>query len=548
MFLAMDDFIEATLPDVETERQLMPLDPTFTTHFDRAALVFDVLSRERPQTPLGFVEARQSPTAIVTRGGRLVASNTRFGQALGPQAADVKTLMGLFATPADATRFEGLGRANSSTAQAIVNITAPGGTRPISLLVAQVDDLVAMPENGPALSLMMIQPQWSDETADLLQQAFKLTTAEIDILQSFIASGSVKGIAAARKRSIRTVRTQLSRIFAQMGVSSQTELALFLATLGNVQTEPAVDTQQRPDFDTRAENFGAHVLQIDGYSTEVLDYGDPDGQPLLLLQSTHPPALTGPIRAALRAAGLRIIAPLKPQSGKSDMIPGRPGPEEMAPRFAAVLDQLGVTAAVVAGQASGGLYALTFAQQFTSRCKGVCLIDTGVPFSGKGDLMRLPKSIRRTMVPARYFPEILYLPHRLVAANFARSRRSEASVVDYFFSGSAVDQALTRTDQASYAVTRAIIAYSFDDIDRLVQDVSRWAGDWQMTLDCVAAKLPVSFVHGGENTMFRTGPIESFIAQHPTCRLCVIPGKGQLAVFQDPSTLVKALGHFYSAQ
>jgi len=217
----------------------------------------------------------------------------------------------------------------------------------------------------------------------------------------------------------------------------------------------------------------------------------------------------------------------------------------MAERLSAGLDGVGLKRAVVAGQASGGLYALAFAQKFPGLCQGVCLIDTGVPFTDKGDLMRLPNSIRRTMLPARYFPEVLYLPHRLVAANFRRSRRGEASVIDYFFNGSPADQMLTRSDQASFAVTRAIISYSFDDTDRLVQDVARWANDWTDTLLEVAAKHRVRFIHGAQNTMFKADKIEDFVDRHPNVDHRILPG-GQLAIFQEPDAFSTALGELGS--
>ena len=186
------------------------------------------------------------------------------------------------------------------------------------------------------------------------------------------------------------------------------------------------------------------------------------------------------------------------------------------------------------------LYALAFAQQFPALCKGVCLIDTGTPFAGRTDLMALPRNIRRTMVPARYFPDILKLPHKLVAANFNRSKRGEASVVDYFFSDSPHDQGLTRTTQWAYEVTRDIIAHSFDDTDRLVQDVSHWASDWGPMLRAVAQQKPMQFVHGQDNDMFVLGPIESFAKDHPLADVTPLPG-GQLAAFENPETVATSL-------
>ncbi len=541
MFLAMDDFIDATLHDAATDKLSAPIDPEFLTHFDRASEIFDKLSSDDVQTPLSYVEARLAPTAIATRSGRLVAQNTRFDQNFNSGSNADVSLVQCFATPADEQRFHDLICANHIDAKALVNIFGPDSGKQISLLASLVPDLAGAAENGVLVSLMMIQPQWSDDTAILLRDSFCLTPAEIETLQSFVALGSVKGIADARKRSIRTVRTQLSRIFAQMGVSSQTELALFLAALGNAQTRDANEAMEVTYHDTLDSGILRHVIKIAGFDTDVLEYGDRSGFPVLLLQSTHPPALTKQLRDALAVANLRIVAPLKPGSGKSMLLAESPNPELMASRYAAILDHLKIHRAVVAGQASGGLYALAFARQFPNLCKGVCLIDTGVPFLTRADLMHQPNSIRRTMVAARYFPKVLNLPHRLVAANFRRSHRGERSVVEYFFSGSPIDQALTRTQKDAYAVTRDIIGYSFDDIDGLVNDVVRWASNWQESLDAVVAQTPLCFVHGAENTMFLAEPVQAFAELHHLCSAVVIPNQGQLAVFQEPATLAKAL-------
>lgn len=539
MFFAMDSVINELLTDTDPDQSLAGLAPLFSPHFDRAAHVFDIMSRNETQTPLNFVEQQRHPAVVVAPSGQIVASNRRF-DAL-PSAPWTDGLGPLFATPADETQFATLAQANDPAGQAILSLSLPGDDRLVSVLAGRVPGETAGRDGAPLLYILVIQPRWTEKTGALLQKAYGLTGAEIETLESFVACGSVKGIADRRMRSIRTVRTQLSRIFSQMGIAGQTELALFLATLSGM--EPVTHTPIRgPETEgSKTERLVSHVATIYGTRIEYLTYGAPTGKPVLLLQSSHPPELTQVLRSALYAAGLRLIAPLKPGSGLSDAITGRPGPEALVPLYAALLDSLKIDRVVLAGQASGGLYALAFAKDFADRVASLCLIDTGVPFRNRKELTALPKVMRRTMVPARYFPDLLYLPHRLVAANFHRSPRGEESVVDYFFTGSPIDQEMTRTDRSAYDVTRRIIAYSFDDTDRLVEDISRWASDWSDLLEVVAESHPVRFVHGAENTMFREERIADFVAARPLASLSAIEGAGQLAVFADPVRLASAL-------
>ncbi|RED18023.1 alpha/beta hydrolase [Pontivivens insulae] len=535
IFAAMDEFIEAELSaptcDNHTSKAWQKL---FKHHFQQVGHVFDVLTREPVETPLSYVEAQNGPAAVVERSGRIVTSNLDFSNVVGAHT----DLSEHFASSDDRVRFENLASANNLDAQVVVTLNVPRRRKPVVLLIGHLPQLKNDSSEAAPLSALIVEPRWSATLGDTLARSFELTGAEVDTLRAFVETGSAQGIADSRKRSIRTVRTQLSRIFAQIGVSGQTELALFLAALAQMKP-PSLPGRGSAKFDDG--DVKRHVLTSRVGPIEVLDYGAPDGSPVLLIQSTHPPGLTRDLRAAFAQAGLRILAPLKPGAGQSAALKPTEGPDRVAPLCRDVLDALSIPRAVIAGQASGGLYALEFARRYPAMTSAVCLIDTGTPFESTSALLRLPPTIRRTMVPARIFPEMLLLPHRLVAANFARSAKGEATVVDYFFDGSPEDQVLTRTDPSYYGITRDIISYSFLDTDRLVRDVVRWASNWSPLLSEVAASTRLRFVHGALNRMFLVGGIEAFAASRPNCDLISIEGCGQLAVFQEPDTVAVAL-------
>lgn len=538
MFFAMDEVIDQVLGDPAIEEKAAELTPLFQAHFDRAAHVFDIMSRQETETPLKYVESRSNATAVVVSTGQILVANAAFESGFGPAGHNLEEQ---FATPADRNRFIALARSNAPDGRTIINLNTPKDARPVSVLAGLLPN-VELPQIGErAISLMLIKPRWDASTGDLLREAYDLSSAEIEILQSFVETGSVQGVAKRRGRSIRTVRTQLSRVFAQMGIDGQTGLAMFLATLeglqnGTERSDPAEPRQAPPKAAIRSE-----VIRISGYATEVLEYGHPEGDPVLLLQSTHPPDLTDALRVRMFEQRLRVIAPLKPGSGRSDRIAEHPEPERMARVYRKVLQSIGVGPVIVAGQASGGLFALEFARQYPDSTMAVCLIDTGVPFRDRSELMELPGTIRRTMVPARYFPNILYLPHRLVASNFRRSRKGEAQVVDYFFTGSPAERELTRTRRDAYDVTRALIDYSFDDTDSLVRNVAMWASDWHPLLEQVARRTRIRFFHGLENRMFRVDRIEAWLRNHNNCDLITAPSAGQLAAFQHPDILTNAI-------
>lgn len=538
MFLAMDEVIDQVLGGPEIEAGAKAVEPLLMPHFDRAAHVFDVMSRQETETPLTFVDRATNATAVLDQTGKIIAVNPSFSE----NFASVGDCLGNhFATPKDQARFQALVQANAPDSQAIINAVNPKDGSPVSLLAGRAPS-IKLPQSGSsALYMMMVKPNWGPKTSDLLRDAYDLNTAEIEILRSFVQTGSVQGVAEQRNRSIRTVRTQLSRIFAQMGITGQTGLALFLATLGGLISETDIAGTPAGDARDGVSEITPKAISFRSKTVEYLEYGDPAGRPVLLLQSSHPPELFATLRAKLHQAGLRIIAPLKPGSGRSVLLSGRPGPDGLAAYYRAVLDAAGVQRAVVAGQASGGLYALEFARQFPDIAEAVCLIDTGVPFRDRSELMELPSPIKRTMVPARYLPNLLYLPHRLVASNFSRSRKGEARVIDYFFNGSPVEQELTRVRRDAYEFTRALIGYSLRDSDRLVDDIARWVSDWSDLLETVTAQKRVMFFHGEGNVFHRPKRIKAWVAARKACELVLAPGGGQLALLLYPDLFVESL-------
>ena len=193
-----------------------------------------------------------------------------------------------------------------------LNAIVSKGGKTASMLAGHVASIEMEATNARALYVMLVQPQWNDAAGDLVANAFDLSPAEVEILESFVKSGSVNGVAEARGRSVRTVRTQLSRVFAQMGISGQTELALFLATLGGLQSEMVKRSVNIDGSGSQLGKVSSTLLTINGKKTEVIEYGHPKGKPILLLQSTHPPSLTEEIRIKAYEAKLKIVAPLKP--------------------------------------------------------------------------------------------------------------------------------------------------------------------------------------------------------------------------------------------
>jgi pimeloyl-ACP methyl ester carboxylesterase/DNA-binding CsgD family transcriptional regulator len=536
MLNAMDDFLDAN-PD-ELEAGNADWKRVFRQHFTRAGQFLETNEDNRRETPIVFVDRQVVPTAVINRRLDILAGNTLIEGLLGQ---DIVSLKDRFTTPADERRFFDLVRANAPSPAVLISFTLPHVPTPVFVVASQAPMLELAQQTGPLITIKVAKATWNSSLIPLLETAYDLTPAEIEVLKGLVELGAVSSIAEQRGRSIRTVRTQLTHIFAKLGLTSQTELALFLATLTQLMTK-----QKQPSDIAEAwltpsfKEIEQCAVEHNGHVLSYIKYGDPNGTPVLLIHTTTPPDLIPEFRDACQASGVFVIAAHKPGSGGSSARDPKDGPKALADHYAAILDAENLDRAIVGGHCSGGVYALQFAKAHPDRCKALILLDTGVPYKTRSELMAMPKGLRRTFLPARYIPEILLVPHRIFAYNFKRSAAGEARVVDYFFDGDPVDKNLTQTDRRYYEITRRIIEYSFEDVDRLVSDVCHWARDWSALLS-IADTHPVAFVHGHENQLFRTDKIEQYVNEAPNAQLFASNGMGQLHIYQNPGIFIQAV-------
>lgn len=533
---AMDDFIEVNPEGLE--RGEADWKAMFRDHFGRVSQFIDQAASDERESPIIHVDKQVVPSAVINRNYDLIASNALFDQMVD---LNELRLSELFTTPKDKRRLESLLRANAETPPILVSFTLPDQSSPVFVVAMKSDLLDVSDRPGPFITLKVSKATWNPDIVPLLETAYNLTPAEIEVLESLVESGSITDVATARARSIRTVRTQLSNIFAKLGLSGQTELALFLATLAQLMTKEGQPSDVGKDWTSVSVGEVRHgKVAVPSGAASYIKYGDPNGTPILMIHSTTPPDMTPHFRRACDQAGLHIIAVHKPGASGYTGRDSRDGPTALAADYAAILDAEHIEQALVAGHCSGGLYALQFAKTYPKRCRGLILIDTGLPFTGRKELMALPKGLRRTFLPARYIPEVLLVPHRIFAANFKRSAEGEAAVVDYFFEDDPIDQMLTRTNRQYYEITRRIIEYSFEDVDRLVADVTRWAKDWSGLLRVVDTHR-IHFIHGADNNLFAANKIERWVKTQSNASAEIAKGKGQLQLYQDPEIFTRAV-------
>ncbi|MGB3456738.1 MAG: alpha/beta fold hydrolase [Litorimonas sp.] len=536
MFKAMDDFLDADPVDLELKGA--DWKNVFRTHFSRVSHYMENDTENGLESPIVHVDRQLVPAAVLNRSLDIVASNSMFDSL---NASGQTNIAETISTPKGRRELEKLFVDNGDPEQILLSLLVDGEARPVFIVAKRENLCHVSGQSGAYVSIRAAKAVWNDDMAPLLETAYDLTSAEVEVVRGLIETGSVEKVSRLRKRSVRTVRTQLTNVFAKLGLSTQTELTLFLATLtqmiGKDRRAAGGDTD---DASMVPDGTTMKTVNADGQVVSYLTYGSPEGRPVLMIQPSVPPSQTRDLRDIFVRKGLRMIVPFKPGSGATDARSPEHGPEQLAKDYLAILNQENVKSVTVAGQASGGLYALEFAARYRDRVEGVVLVDTGVPFKGRKELMKLPSTARRTFLPARYIPDILLVPHKIIASNFRRSLAGEARVVDYFFADSDADTRLVRTDRRYYDITKRIIAYSFEDIGRLVADVCRWAQDWSH-LFIRLSDLPIVFLHGSANTLFSLERVTDVARRNENMSVVSVEGEGQLQLYRQPEMFVTAV-------
>ena len=113
----------------------------------------------------------------------------------------------------------------------------------------------------------------------------------------------------------------------------------------------------------------------DGRRLAYTEWGLPDGKPVLFFHGVPGSRLWCPDEEATSAAGVRLIAPERPGSGRSDPLQGRTladWPKDVE----ALADALEISSFGSSGVSAGGPYAAACASLIPGRLRGVALVSS----------------------------------------------------------------------------------------------------------------------------------------------------------------------------
>lgn len=283
----------------------------------------------------------------------------------------------------------------------------------------------------------------SDETR-VYRETFGLTPAEARLAGCLKDGLSLKEAAEKLGLSVNTVRNQVKSIFEKLGVNRQSDLIRHLTELSRlasyiqVTSPPPVPSRLLP---ARPRSF---VDMPKGRRIAYREYGDRDGQPVLMLRSSLASSLLRRQEVeAVEKYGIRLVVVERPGCGQST-----PDPDMTYASFACdmqrLMDAVGLERVALTANSSSVPLALSTALRLGDRIKRIALTTARFepPMPRKGR----PGMVNYFFSHLRRHPWLLDSTLAILRAKM--SRPFMRSLVLHFFEKSPADFALLERDAA----------------------------------------------------------------------------------------------------
>ncbi|MGB3279315.1 MAG: helix-turn-helix transcriptional regulator, partial [Pseudorhodobacter sp.] len=254
---------------------------------------------------------------------------------------------------------------------------------------------------------------WPNGFGEILQAAFGVTSAEVEVIRLLIDCGSVKEIAERRGRSIDTIRAQIKAILAKTETKSQIELIRIVLSMMDIASSALRNNQTLVKM-----NEGSGRLKPLPYQTVYdendrrLDYlilGDPKGKPVLYITAEYCfsrwPASA---EAFAEEKGIKVIVPIRAGYGESDLLPKDCDfCQGIAPDILCILDQEKVQSLPAITMSDDFNFVIQVEKIRSGTIRAIIASPGGLPFLNEEQVYRMHKWYRFIQSCARKTPKML---------------------------------------------------------------------------------------------------------------------------------------------
>ncbi|MET0458491.1 MAG: alpha/beta hydrolase [Ilumatobacteraceae bacterium] len=265
-------------------------------------------------------------------------------------------------------------------------------------------------------------------------------------------------------------------------------------------------------------------ITVDG-RTVVADVTGPDDGPVVVLFHAAPGSRQfDPDPVATAAAGVRLVVVDRPGYGGSDPLAAGTIPTitRYADDAAAVLDELGVTDAVLAGWSAGGRGAAAVAARRPELAAALLIVATPAP---DDEVPWVPEEQRQAITMMKGDPAAAVGQMVEMLGAMADPAEVVASVAAGPADGAVLDG---DDDLRQRLIAMAATAVAQGSIGVAADIVSYTVADWGF--DPLSIGAPTTAVYGGADPVVSPAHGEWWAAQIPSAELVVVPDAGHLVI------------------
>lgn len=255
---------------------------------------------------------------------------------------------------------------------------------------------VFMPQSDQSVLVHITDFVWPKTFTLMMEKNYRLTPTEIEVVKLIAQNCSPAQIAQQRDCGVSTIRSHIKSIHGKLGVSRYSDLQMLIYSLSNLMTyslNSAKFGSLQGDGAYSPQSHERHTLVLtSGRLLEYAVFGDPLGHPVVFLHD----AFFGffwPFKMAelARQKGLKIIAPARPEYGRSEGAIDEPiGITQVIEDMKSLLDHLKIESAVFAARILGMPYAVGMANLYPEYVTNIVGFAPAMPVMESSDFTGMP--------------------------------------------------------------------------------------------------------------------------------------------------------------
>ncbi len=514
------------------------LNPEFAAHFDRASKFLDRIGQQDDGNDKpGLLAQYEKVAAFLTdREMTFLDTNRAAERTLGIHRGD--PLAELPLEPEDLPvlheRLQQMLAGNADISCFFRARAADSGR----IMIFQLRSL--HPKNGkPIVIAAVSELAWPKGFEETLQSAFGLTPAEIGILRGLTECLNLREIAAARGRSVETVRAQLRSILSKTETRSQTELVRLAMSMMDITTHTEREAARARPLSkgfARLTPRRFHQLNLpDGRRMEYLLLGDPKGRPCLFMPLDYG-LVRWPASAENAAArrGIRVIVPVRAGYGNATPLPaGAHLGRTIAQDIDFLLETLNVTRCPVISLGSDIYYLCHLNQLNGNRMSAIIACAGTFPLTRPQQYERMGKWHRFILASARYTPHLLPF---MVKAGFSLARRlGKRGFINAVYGNSPADVATFEKPEVFEAMvcgSEVCLSETHSAHNAFAREViEQETTDWWPLFSALEGSLPVHYISGLQDPQVPKETLFEFRRICPWVTFHIHEDAGQLIFF-----------------